>query len=521
MSLCPCGKHTDPGLTFCDWCVAEENRAVVQYLKDTGRYLGHYTLHVSPSQTETFTHGCQRAWGLDKITQLPRPGNKYSERGTAVHSILENWELNATPPDLSTLYGQIAFPALRHIPAPRTPGVIPEREVRWWPSGTPGEGTLWVFLKDLEQPGSGQQQLFDLNPGVTRIWDYKTTSNLDYAKTTDKLLNSDPQGLTYAAHAFQVYGSRSVEETWLYLTANKPHRCHPVQATHDREHCLERFGLLDQIASVMLDHRRAKTNPLQLAPNTGHCSAFGGCPFRGTPHCPLTEEERFLSQAKRMSAGSPVENVQDFLAQIKALQAGSAQPPQAQPPAPSVQTAPAVFPTVGQQVQTSPFPQVAQASAPAAFGAPTPFGAAAPQVTFPAPAAFMPAAPQALNFGPPAVVESVPEVPAFTPPPALPVPEPKKRVRRTKEQIAADEAAKAAQGQQVIDPEESVQAPVQFEQKERVTEFLTDEPLDQDPLDPLVRELALAMACNPACATLPAGDFASRAWSLAEALRGL
>lgn len=514
MTTCPCGAHVTPGQHLCDWCADPANQPVIRFLGS--RYPNFYLLHVSPSQTETFTHGCQRAWGLDKISQLPRPGNKYSERGTAVHAILENWELNATPPDLSTLYGQIAFPALRHIPPPKTPGVIPEREVRWWPSGTPGEGNLWVFLKDLEQPGP-----------VTRIWDYKSTSNLDYAKTTDKLLNSDPQGLCYAAHAFLVYGSRSVEETWLYLTANKPHRCHPVQATHEREHCLERFGLLDQIASVMLDHRRARTNPLQLAVNTGHCTAFGGCPFRGTPHCPLTEEERFLSQAKKMSA---VDNVQDFRAMIANLQ-GGAKPPQAPP---AQQTAPAVFPTAGQQVQTSPFPQVAQASAqpPAAFGSPTPFGGSAPQVTFPAPPAFT--APAALNFGPPSVAEALSpaEVPAFTPPPAVSVPEPKKRVRRTKEQIAADEAAKA-QGQTVIDPEVATQAPVQFsapEQKERVTEFQTEDPeetyvrypgKDTDPLDPLVRELALAMACNPAYGTMPSGDFAARAWSLAEALRGL
>jgi hypothetical protein len=251
---------------------------------------------------------------------------------------------------------------------------------------------------------------------------------------------------------------------------------------------------------------------------------------------------------------------------IASLQ-GGAKPPQAPEP-PVTQTAPAVFPTGGQPVQTSPFPQVVQAAAPpVAFGCvTTPFGGAAPPtVSFPAAPEFT--APPPLNFGSPVVAE-VPgvveaSVPAFTPPPAVTVPEPKKRIRRTKEQIAADEAAKAqaqvtkfqtpegalvgeiqapvqfsateaakvqlpppqfgepvvANAAQVIDPEIAAQPPVQFaapEQKEWMTEVPTE-----DPLDPLVRELALAMACNPAYGTMPAGDFAARAWSLAEALRGL
>jgi hypothetical protein len=199
---------------------------------------------------------------------------------------------------------------------------------------------------------------------------------------------------------------------------------------------------------------------------------------------------------------------------------GGAKPPE--PPVPAVQTAPAVFPTGG----------VAQVPAPAAFGSLPPDKIGAPQVGF--------TLPPALNFGQPVVVQvpevfpcvsgpglpAVSEVPAFSPPPAVAVPEPKKRVRRTKEQIAADEAAKAqAQVTNFQTPEGElvgeIHAPVQFSAPEVQEQESCGGCCDSDPLDPLVRELALAMACNPACATLPAGDFASRAWSLAEALRGL
>jgi hypothetical protein len=527
MPFCPCGKHIDPPATVCEWCADPANAPTIRELLRLGRYAGHYEPHVSPSQLASYLKGCKRAWALDKIGKIPRPGNKYSERGTAVHAILEGWILNAKPPDIRTVYGQIAYPALAHIPPPLSAGVIAEREIRWWPEGV-GVGNLWVFLKDLEQPSDQ----------TSKVWDYKSTSNLGYALTTDKLL-FDPQGLTYAAHAFLTYLASQVDECWLYLTANKPHTCHPVRATHDRNTCLERFSLLDSVATVMLAHRRAETSPANFPPNPAHCPAYGGCSFRNTKHCSLTEKEIFMSTANPLTP-SPGGSVDDFMKQIGMAVAN---PPAPQQPPVAV---------------TSPFPQVVQAAAQTAPNLPgvNPFGQAAtpqtgPAMVFPPPAVNV-QAPTPIQFSPPPGFPAPTAAPAAAAPPAA---EKSKRVRRTNAQIEADRlaAAAAAASASPFGPQVAVATAVPASTPAPTFPGLPTQPLpppvfgpavdpdgqdsranpqpsepergfsgDGSPeVDPLVREIALAMACNPGYCALPSVDFADRATTLAQALRAV
>ena len=57
---------------------------------------------------------------------------------------------------------------------------------------------------------------------VHRLWDFKTTSSFDWAKTEDEL-REDPQVLLYALHAMQTFGLQEIECSWIYLlTEGKP-----------------------------------------------------------------------------------------------------------------------------------------------------------------------------------------------------------------------------------------------------------------------------------------------------------
>jgi hypothetical protein len=436
--------------------------------------------HVSPSQVSTFL-SASRKWALEKIGGFARVGNRFSERGTGVHAVLEAWSREAKPPDLTTEYGQIAYPALAHIPPPMTAGVIAERRVEW---RSPA-GNLWVFLKDLEKPGAD----------LTRIWDYKTFSRPEFNLTAEQLRDSNPQSLQYAAHAFLEYDSASVETKWLYLHANKPRRCLPVIAQHDRRYCLERFALLDRVASVMLDHRRANTDPFAFPACAGQCGAYGGCPFKIV--CNLSPEDNFMSQADQLQG----QNTNDFLAMIAAASQGK------------------TGPTPGAQAKASPVQVPGLTTAPA--------NSALPSFLQPPNQATPIAQPPAIVFPPPTAAVEVMQSPP-TQAPAMPWAQPiasvekPKRSRATKAEMAERRMAEAT------DPMQVTQLPaIEPEQPAAETG-----PLDQtfmapvrprvsadDDQDPLTRDLLIALANNSAFAASPAADVVSRAIALASALR--
>jgi hypothetical protein len=455
--------------------------------RDSIVYVDHWqvnvrALHVSPSQVVQY-NACPRQWALDKIAGIKRGGNKFSDRGGRVHGVLENWQRFATPPDLSDPIGAIAYPALAVTPAPGT--ATPERCVNWEVGGIEIE-----FLKDLEE----------FTPWGVHIYDYKTTSNLAYAHTATDLLETDPQSITYAAHAFIEYQAPAVRESWLYLTANKPHRCLPVVVDPQKDDCLARFELICATGREMIAHRIAQTDPEKFPQKTSHCSAFGGCPYKGT-HCQPDEVRSALDQ---------------MAASIFSQIAAAGQPAPAQPPPPPVPAMawppqpaaaapvapPAVAPAApppwvtgtNTAVQTSPFPQVAQASAPVAPPA-MPASMAPPAWLTPAPVASAPAV--------------APEAPAEQP--AAPA----KRTRRTKAEIQMADMNKAIEntdGQTQVAPApeyapsapEPTKAPAQTDQSEIDTEAH-------------FWDLLASLAMNPGFAGCPAVDLADRALALVVA----
>jgi hypothetical protein len=359
-------------------------------------------LHVSPSQLTQFMHQCPRQWALDKIGGIHRQGNKFSDRGGKVHKVLEDWQRFAKPPDLTDPIGQIAYPALALTPAPGT--ATPERCVNWEIGGIEIE-----FLKDLEQ----------VSERGVEIWDYKTTSNIAYAHTATELLETDPQAITYAAHAFVEFKAPAVRENWLYLTANKPHKCLPVVVDPDRADCLRRFELILDAGRTMIAHRVAQTDPDTFPQNPSHCSAFGGCPYKGV-HCHPDEVRSLIDQMN-----------QSIFSQMAAV--GQPPPPAAAP----VQPPAIAWPPAAAAPVTQPAPPTASAAPPLWMQSAVPV---TPAVTQPAPAADPSFAGQGLTQAPASVpgwLSPAQPPPAATvtpdvvvPPPAA-VPGKAKKARRT------------------------------------------------------------------------------------------
>jgi hypothetical protein len=296
-------------------------------------------LHVSPSQLDTW-NGCNRRWAADKILGYRSPDTPATDFGRLVHACGENWSRDATPPDLMSEAGKVFRPALVQIPGPKLDGVIPEREVHWTSPG----GVPWLFLKDLEGVGwgqSGDPPVLQSRTGHVTIWDYKTFSRPEFNKTPHDLIHTNPQGIVYAAHAFLERQAETVQLRWLYLAKVGAKRCLPVIADPVKSECLNRFSLLEQTAHVMLGHRVARTNPLELAPDPKYCRAFGKeCPYAGP--CNPTPEERLRAiMTQTVPTPNPGANLA-FLADIRARAAGHqptvvATPAQAvvvQPPAP-------------------------------------------------------------------------------------------------------------------------------------------------------------------------------------------
>lgn len=465
--------------------------------------------HVSPSQLEKYLH-CQRAWGARYIAALPEPPNKYALRGTAVHKVLEDWTLYAKAPDLSTVYGQIAYPALKFIPAPKTPGVMPERKVEW-----EIDGVVWHFIKDLELPG--------LN---THIWDYKTTSNLKYQKSVECLTDTDPAGILYSAHAFLEHKAHTVQLDWLYLTASPPHKCLPVIARPERKRCLDRFEWLQSTARVMLGHRERQTPWQELAPGPSYCNAFGGCPYKSM--CQISTQDEFRSMLT-MSDIATVKPTQSsgFLAAIAQFARPATQAQVPQQPAPITQTQ-------------------LLAAADATYGEVHPPAPARETVVVDEPVKLLPwqkvvkTSPMVTQ-----VVDVTPTIPDLVVPSAQPAPA--KRKRRTKAEMAAARAAGEApvEEEQPVDqeftpPTVEVGACSEPVTHETVTYELTQEELDarksrtmaetwEEPKSEtlvadeqyknyLLERVVLALCSNPGCAAMQSVDIVSKARAIVVAL---
>lgn len=275
---------------------------------------------VSATQIEAIRL-CERKWGLLKLDGVAQPPNKYAGTGVDAHKVLEAWQRDGTAIDLNTPIGKIVSAGLRFLPRPGSHHVEAEFLFRT-------DKATYRGFKDLKSKGPSP---------IREVWDHKTSSDLRWMKTPEKL-RRDPQANLYAvSEIFEAREQNSyverIEENWVYyLTDPKKPRSRKVQlhvlpdkATRipirsedvKPEHfgimyydeLFERFAEIESDAEKILQyhllHEQKMVQGKDLPYDVAGCDAFGGCPYKDK-ECRLTIRERVESMEAKASLADKI-----------------------------------------------------------------------------------------------------------------------------------------------------------------------------------------------------------------------
>ena len=232
---------------------------------------------LSASQIDSYLM-CQRKWAWRYIAGLRPPPNKYAARGSAVHKVLEQYLLHATPPDRNTEAGAIALPGLKYLPEPGRS--IVEEKFDW---SLPDEPFDLTGVIDWVVPPA---------IGELSFGDHKTSSNFAFAKTAEDL-RQDVQATLYAYYLMLREGIHQIKGRWVYYHANRPYRAKCVDWQTDLSTALPSFKRVLEAGREMAQWHQQKPEMEDVPINADACDAFGGCPFR--ENCNLSSRERLVS----------------------------------------------------------------------------------------------------------------------------------------------------------------------------------------------------------------------------------
>lgn len=223
-------------------------------------------IHLSPSQLDTFKR-CRRKWAFGYIDRIERPANAKLEFGTEVHSTLEEYVLtgNWIGADDAIAVAKLGL---------RDGGLPP-----------PCEEVLVEQEIDLAIEGGKVVGFVDLVlPSPLQVIDYKTTSDLRFAKT-EATLREDPQAVIYSKWAIDTFKADAVRCRWLYFAARgkdrprTPHAFREVKLDWSRAEVETAWRSLLPIFADMIDLKTRCTSAEQVEANDSACSDYGGCPF--------------------------------------------------------------------------------------------------------------------------------------------------------------------------------------------------------------------------------------------------
>ncbi len=268
----------------------------------------------SASSVSTF-EACPRKWAFDKIDGIPREESPAATLGKLVHSQLERWLRDATPPDDSEA-GRIADSALHLLPQPKTPGMTLEQHFE-------------IEIGGYQFHGYKDVQLID--PDGPTVFDHKSTSDFKWIKTRDDLVD-DVQATLYAADAMFRTASPTCLLQWTYVRTRGPRASKKVTAFVGRKEITPRLEKTVLSAAKMSAIIESGAKAADVEKNTKACNDFGGCPYLGICK-PFAKEN--VSMA----------SVADILNKVRAQKNGINPPPVEPPPAPAVQPEASAVPT--------------------------------------------------------------------------------------------------------------------------------------------------------------------------------
>jgi hypothetical protein len=294
---------------------------------------------------------CKRWWAWEYIEKIRSPPHPSAELGSRVHTHLEAWLRDATPPaprDNSPFETKAAAIAKRMITTLIKNGVTPGTgavERRFWIRSA--RGLLYTGFIDWSGVLSD----------IATVTDHKTSGNLNWAKTEADLHN-DIQAVLYAVAAFIGFGTDAVQLFWNYGETKNPERAttRAVKTVVHLPVVAQKFAVIEETAAEMVAHRNANTPPLSFPPSPSSCGNYGGCPHRG--RCNLNDQEMLgglmdngqgqgPSMAERMAAatatpGGPLPPQQPVVTQAQTMpqQPQQPQPVMPQQPQPALPQAP-------------------------------------------------------------------------------------------------------------------------------------------------------------------------------------
>jgi len=286
----------------------------------------------SASQVDTYL-SCNRKWWFNKILGLEIPQHPSAAIGSEVHAQIEGYLEGAKGQD--TL-GPIARTAIPFMPEPGTVNIESSIEP--------------LKLTAAGLPALGYIDVHNLRTDPPEVLDWKTTSDLRWAKSEDDL-QRNVQMTVYAKATlatFEQMGLRRppfVRLTHVAMVTKPPHRAQRTSTIIDVDTIEKNWATIEATVADMKTTALA-TTPDRVTPNETTCGAYGGCAFRdrcralkAVSHM-LTNDNTGDTMSSTDQAGKA-----SLLAKLAAKKAGTAAP--ATPAPAAAPTAPAAAPPEG------------------------------------------------------------------------------------------------------------------------------------------------------------------------------
>lgn len=272
---------------------------------------------LSASQLELYKD-CPRKWGFKYLDGIVTPPHPAALLGTEVQDEqIDPYLLTGRGFDFSRPSGEIAQKLVPLLPAPQSPGLVLRRKFE-----IPSPSGLFSYRGEFDIYASDSKIVPGLVGGVPLLGDIKTTGNLKYAKTAEKL-RTDIQAQLYAMVILFEEPTDELDAVWFYTRTRGAPKAERHHVRLIASHVAEQFEIIDALGKECATIKVQAPTAADLPPNARMCDAYGGCPFRSICN---------LSPAVHSAAINHEEIVRnmgtaDFLTQLRKNVGAPAAPP--------------------------------------------------------------------------------------------------------------------------------------------------------------------------------------------------
>ena len=229
---------------------------------------------LSASQLELY-RDCPRKWGFKYLDGIVTPPHPAALLGTEVQDEqIDPYLLTGRGFDFSRPSGEIAQKLVPLLPAPQSPGLVLRRKFE-----IPSPSGLFSYRGEFDIYASDSKIVPGLVGGVPLLGDIKTTGNLKYAKTAEKL-RTDIQAQLYAMVILFEEPTDELDAVWFYTRTRGAPKAERHHVRLIASHVAEQFKIIDALGKECATIKVQAPTAADLPPNARMCDAYGGCPFR-------------------------------------------------------------------------------------------------------------------------------------------------------------------------------------------------------------------------------------------------